>query len=120
VNFASITLCVAFQRVFIVVFVVSVYFVIDLVRKLLETPDVKSLISQPIAGNVMLTFSWDYQGPVSENFQECDATINTANYIDLLLDKVKLAVRSKRQGQLSQGVVLLLDSVRPHTAAHTV
>jgi hypothetical protein len=35
VSFAAITLCVASQRVFIVV---SVYFVIDLVRKLLDTP----------------------------------------------------------------------------------
>jgi hypothetical protein len=35
VSFAAITLCVASQRVFIVV---SVYFVIDLVRKLMDTP----------------------------------------------------------------------------------
>jgi hypothetical protein len=34
VSFAAITLCVASQRVFIVV----VYFVIDCVRKLLDTP----------------------------------------------------------------------------------
>jgi UDP-N-acetylmuramyl pentapeptide phosphotransferase/UDP-N-acetylglucosamine-1-phosphate transferase len=36
VNFAAITLCVVSQRVFIVV--VVVYFVIDSVRKLLDTP----------------------------------------------------------------------------------
>jgi hypothetical protein len=35
VSFAAITLCVASERVFIVV---SVYFVIDLVRKFLDTP----------------------------------------------------------------------------------
>jgi hypothetical protein len=35
VSFAAITLCVASQRVFIVV---SAYFVIDSVRKLLDTP----------------------------------------------------------------------------------
>jgi hypothetical protein len=35
VSFAAITLCVASQRVFIVV---SIYFVIDSVRKLLDTP----------------------------------------------------------------------------------
>jgi hypothetical protein len=38
VSFAAINLCVAFQRVFIVVVFVVVYFVIDLVRKLLDTP----------------------------------------------------------------------------------
>jgi hypothetical protein len=36
VSFASITLCVASQRVFIAV--VTVYFVIDSVRKLLDIP----------------------------------------------------------------------------------
>jgi hypothetical protein len=38
VSFAAITLCVASQRVFIVVVVVVVYFVINSVRKLLDTP----------------------------------------------------------------------------------
>jgi hypothetical protein len=38
VSFATITLCVASQRMFIVV---SVYFVIDTVRKLLDTPSYK-------------------------------------------------------------------------------
>jgi hypothetical protein len=38
VSCVAITLCVAFQRVFIVVVVVVVYFVIDSVRKLLDTP----------------------------------------------------------------------------------
>jgi hypothetical protein len=39
VSFAAITLVVAFQRVFVVV---SVYFVIDSVRKLLDTPSYTS------------------------------------------------------------------------------
>jgi hypothetical protein len=39
VRFAVITLCVASQRVFIVV---SVYFFIDSVRKLLDTPSYSS------------------------------------------------------------------------------
>jgi uncharacterized membrane protein len=39
VTFAAITLCVASQRVFIVV-----YFVIDLVRKLLDTSSYKSAV----------------------------------------------------------------------------
>jgi len=42
VSFAAITLCVASQRVFIVV---SVYFVIDSVRKLLDIP---SYVSMPV------------------------------------------------------------------------
>jgi hypothetical protein len=39
VSFAAITLCIASQRVFIVV----VYFVIDSVRKLLDTPEPNKL-----------------------------------------------------------------------------
>jgi len=37
VSFAAITLCVASQRMFIVI-VVVVYFVMDSIRKLLDTP----------------------------------------------------------------------------------
>jgi hypothetical protein len=38
VSFATITFCVASQRVFVVVIVVVVYFVVDSVRKLSDTP----------------------------------------------------------------------------------
>jgi uncharacterized protein HemY len=38
VSFAAITLCVASQLMFIVVVIVVVYFVMDSVRKLLDTP----------------------------------------------------------------------------------
>jgi hypothetical protein len=44
-SFAAITLCVAFQRVFIVV---SVYFIIDSVRKLLDTPSYVSTATSEI------------------------------------------------------------------------
>jgi uncharacterized protein YoxC len=51
VSFAAITLCVAIRRVFIVV---SVYFVINSVRKLLDTPwyikDTSSHIDQDVEG----------------------------------------------------------------------
>jgi hypothetical protein len=43
VSFATITLCVAFQRVFVLFVVVFVYFVIDSVRKLLDTPSYASV-----------------------------------------------------------------------------
>jgi hypothetical protein len=43
VSLSAITFCVASQRVFIVVFVVVVYFVIDSVRKLFDTPQYVSV-----------------------------------------------------------------------------
>jgi uncharacterized protein HemY len=47
VSFAAITLCVASQRVFVVVVVVVVYFVIDSVRKLLDTPSYSPPFMEP-------------------------------------------------------------------------
>jgi hypothetical protein len=47
VNFAAITLCVASQRVFVV------YFVIDSVRKLLDTPLYTSGKTDPSRGNTL-------------------------------------------------------------------
>ena len=37
----------------------------------------------------------------------------------MLTDRLKPAIRSKCQRLLSNGVVLLYDNARPHTAAHT-
>jgi hypothetical protein len=48
VSFATVTLCVASQRVFIVVGVIVVYFVIDSVRKLLGTPSYVKFMLQII------------------------------------------------------------------------
>jgi hypothetical protein len=38
----------------------------------------------------------------------------------MLVNELKPAIRSKRQGLLSKRVLLLHDNARPHTAAHTV
>jgi hypothetical protein len=59
VSFAAITLCAASQRVFIVV---SVYFFIDSVRKLLDTP---SYLPYPIRlHGVVLNYERCLQGVV--------------------------------------------------------
>ena len=75
--------------------------------------------TQPSAVKLMLKVYWDLQGPVLEHYQERGKTINSAQYNEILTDKVKPAIRSKRRGLLSKGVVLLHDNARPHTAAHT-
>ena len=67
----------------------------------------------------MLTVFWDSQGPVLEHYQERGTTINSARYSEMLTDRPKPTIRSKRRGLLSKGVVLLHDNARPHTAAHT-
>jgi hypothetical protein len=55
VSFATITLCVASQRVFIVD-IVDVYFVIDSVRKFLDTPSYITII--PVPQIVMDVWCW--------------------------------------------------------------
>jgi len=57
VSFAAITFCVASQRVFVVVVVIVVYFVMGPVRKLLDTPRTClqiSLILSVLGPNILL------------------------------------------------------------------
>jgi histone-lysine N-methyltransferase SETMAR len=80
----------------------------------LETSDIVG------GGEVMLTVFWDSQGPILGHYQERGTTVNSAHYNEMLCDKLKPVIRTKRQGLLSKGVALLHDNAHPHTAAHTV
>ena len=84
-----------------------------------QSPCKKKFKTQPSTGKLMLTVFWDSQGPVLEHYQERGTTINSAWYSEMLIDKLKLAIRSKCRELLSKGVVLLHDNARPHTDAHT-
>ena len=59
-------------------------------------------------------------GPILEHYQGRGSTINSARYNEMLIDRLKPEIRSKRRGQLSKGIVLLHDNAHPHTVAHTV
>ena len=84
-----------------------------------QLPCKKKLKTQPSAGKLMLTVFWDSQGPVLEHYQERGTTTNSPRYSEMLTDRLKPAIRSKRRGLLLKSVVLLHDNARPHTAAHT-
>jgi len=47
-------------------------------------------------------------------------SINSMHYSEMPFDRLKLVIQNKRQGKLSQSVVLLCDSAWPHTVACTV
>jgi transposase len=80
----------------------------------------KKFKAQASAGKVKLTVFWDVIGSIMVHFQEKGQTVTSARYIDMLVNELKPAIRSKRRGLISKRVVLLHDNARPHTAAHTV
>jgi hypothetical protein len=71
-------------------------------------------VQKPTAKKTGAYRFWGLQGPVLEHYQERDTTINSAGYSEMLTDWLKPAVRSKRRGPLSKGVVLLHDNDCPH------
>ena len=68
----------------------------------------------------MLTICWDSQGVILEHYLERGTTVNSVRYSEMLSTELKPAIRTKRRGLLSSGVLLLHDNARPHTAIHTL
>ena len=64
------------------------------------SPAKKKFKTQPSAGKVMLTVLWDSKGPILEDYLEKGRKINSARYSDLVANKLKPAVRTKRRGLL--------------------
>jgi len=67
----------------------------------------------------MLTLIWDEQGVILEHMSR-GTTVTSVSYSDLLKNHLRPAIKSKRQGLLSSGVLLQHDNARPHTARTTV
>jgi histone-lysine N-methyltransferase SETMAR len=70
------------------------------------------------AGKVMATVFWDCKGILLVDVTEHGTTVNAAAYCETL-KKLKDAIRRKRPGLLSKGVLLLHDNARPHSAKAT-
>lgn len=84
-----------------------------------SSPVRKKFRTQASAGKVMLTVFWDARGVVFCDYLEDQRTVNSAYYSDMLMNKVKPAMREKRRGSQRKGVILLHDNARPHTAKLT-
>jgi histone-lysine N-methyltransferase SETMAR len=67
----------------------------------------------------MLMLFWDYKGLILEHYMPRGLTINSKSYCDLLQNHLKPAIRSKRRGLLSSGVLLQHDNACSHTARAT-
>jgi len=79
----------------------------------------KKFRTQPSVGKVMLTLFWDKQGVILEHYMPRGNPVTSTTYVDLLKNHLRPAIKSKRSGRLSTGV-LLRDNARSHTAHSTV
>ena len=91
------------------------------------SPRPKKFKTQPSAGKVMATVFWDAKGVIMYYvyyyvYVLCilcillpKRSIITGVYYAHLLDQLRTAIREKRQGKLSKGVLLQQDNARVHT-----
>ena len=80
----------------------------------LGSPRPKKFKTQPSAGKVMATVFWDAKGVIMLDFLPKRSTI-TGMYYANLLDQLRTAIREKRRGKFSKGVLLQQDNARVHT-----
>ena len=80
----------------------------------------QKLKSQPSAGKLIFTVFWDSQGPILEHYMEKGVTVTSVNYCNMLRNELRPAIRSKRRGRLTKGVLLLHNNARPHMAHLTI
>ena len=78
------------------------------------SPRPKKFKTQPSAGKVMATVFWDAKGVIMLDFIPKRSTITGVYYANLL-DQPRTAIREKRRGKLSKGVLLQQDSATVHT-----
>ncbi|KAJ4436885.1 hypothetical protein ANN_17017 [Periplaneta americana] len=67
---------------------------------------------------IMCTVFWDRKGVLLIEFMPRGETINRETYCQTL-KKFRCTIQNKRRGMLTDGVVLLHDNARPHTARDT-
>jgi len=83
-----------------------------------ESPTPTKFKVVPSVSKLVATVFWDMRGVLLVEFQEHGRTVNASSYCNLL-ERLRTAIRTKRKGLLTQGVILLHDNTRPHTARLT-
>ena len=78
------------------------------------SPRPKKFKTQPSVAKVMDTVFWDAKGVIMLDFLPKRSTI-TGVYYPNLLDQLRTAIREKRRGKLSKGVLLQHDNAGVHT-----
>lgn len=83
------------------------------------SPPPKKCKQVPSAGKVMLTLFFDNQGVVYSEYMPRGTTINSEAYCETL-KRLRKAIKERRPGKLSKGIVLLHDNATPHSARVTL
>ena len=63
----------------------------------------------------MVTVFFDYQGVLFLDFKEPGVNINAERYVDSL-KRLRVTIKNKRPGKLTNGVILPHGNARPHVA----
>jgi len=87
--------------------------------KHLGSPPMRKFKTNPSARKMMATVFWDSRGIILMEFLQHGQTVNAVRYCETL-EHLREAIRRKRPGLLSRGVVLLHDNATPHTSAKTL
>jgi len=87
---------------------------------LTSSPKPKKFCTQPSMRKVMLTLFWDEWGVILEHYMPRVNNVTSATYADFLKNHLCPAIKSKRCGLLSTGVLLQHENARPHAAHSTV
>jgi hypothetical protein len=82
------------------------------------SPRPKKARPSAMAGKVMLTVFVDIHGPLLLEWMLVGATINAQHYCDTL-QNLQRAIKNKRPGKLSRGVLMLHNNACPHAAHAT-
>ncbi|GBM91291.1 Histone-lysine N-methyltransferase SETMAR [Araneus ventricosus] len=67
---------------------------------------------------IIASVFWDRHDVLSVDFMQRRTTINAVAY-GQIPRKLRRAIQNKRRGMLTEGILLLHDNARPHTAAQT-
>ena len=78
-----------------------------------DSPAPKKFRTQPSAGKVMATVFWDAKGVIMLDYKPNKTTITGAYYADIMR-KLRDAIKKKRRGMLTAGVLLLHDNAPVH------
>lgn len=89
-----------------------------MVWKTVDEPTPKKFKTVPSAGKVMCTVFWNAKGVILQEYLEPGTTITAERYCQTL-HNLRKAIKNKRPGLLSKGVLLFHDNARPHSAKVT-